>query len=248
MPATSALLATALLALTSPLPHDPPPRDGAELIRQMRERYDGEWYRTLTFIQKTTLPDGRVETWYEALAAPGSLRIDIAPLDSMRTLIFRNDSLFEFRGGRRVAARELVHPLLLLGFDVYVQPETVTVAKLRRLGYDLSRLHETTWQGRPTYVVGAAPGDSAGRQFWIDKERLYFVRSLEPAPQDSSVTVETRFQKYRPMGGGWLEHEVLFLANGQLRMREEYGDTKIGVPLDPALFRTDEWHPPSWIR
>ena len=50
------------------------------------------------------------------------------------------------------------------------------------------------------------------------------------------------------MGRGWLEHEVLFLANGQIRMREEYGDTKIGVPLDPALFRTDEWHPPSWIR
>jgi len=243
----SFLLATALAAAAAPLPHDPPPRDGQELIRQMRERYDGKWYRTLTFVQKTTLPDGKVETWYEALSPPGLLRIDIAPLDSMHTLIFRADSLFEFKAGTLVGSRELVHPLMVLGFDVYVQPEAETIGKLRRLGFDLDRLHETTWQGRPTYVVGAAPGDSTSRQFWIDKERLYFVRSLEPAPQNPAVTLETRFEKYRRMGGGWLEHEVLFLANGQVRMREEYGDTRIDVALNPELFRTDRWGRPGWI-
>ncbi len=243
----SSLLLAAAVLVAAPLSHDPPPRNGEELIRQMRERYEGHWYRTLTFVQKTTLPDGRVETWYEALSAPGMLRIDIAPLDSMRTLIFRSDSLYEFRGGKLVSSRDLVHPLLLLGFDVYVQPESVTVEKLRRLGYDLTRLHETTWQGRLTYVVGAAAGDTTTRQFWIDKERLYFVRSLEPAPQDPAVTVETRFEKYREMDGGWLELEVLFLSNGQVRMREEYGDPRTGVAFDPELFRTDRWGPPGWI-
>ena len=232
----------------APVPRDPPPRDGVALIRQMRQRYQGRWYETLTFVQTTTLPNGKVETWYEALAAPGRLRIDIAPLDSMRTLIFRDDSLVEFRGGRRVGGKTLIHPLMVLGFDVYVQPEDVTVGKLRELGYDLSRLHETTWEGRPTYVVGAESGDTITRQFWIDKERLYFVRSLEPAPQDSTKRSEIRFGQYRPMGGGWLEHEVLFLVDGEVRMREEYGDTRIGVPLDSALFRTDTWTPPAWIR
>jgi hypothetical protein len=242
------LLASALSAGASAVPYDPPPRDGEALIRQMRGRYDGKWYRTLTFVQKTTLPDGRVETWHEALSAPGLLRIDIAPLDSMNTLIFKGDSLYEFKRGKLTESRELVHPLLVLGFDVYVQPESVTIGKLRGLGYDLSRLHETTWQGRPTWVVGAAPGDSTSRQFWIDKERLYFVRSLEPSPQNPAVTMETRFDKYRPMGGGWLEHEVAFLANGQVRMLEEYRDTRVDVPLAPELFRTDRWVLPSWIR
>jgi hypothetical protein len=52
--------------------------------------------------------------------------------------------------------------------------------------------------------VGAAAGDSTSRQFWIDKERLYFVRSLEPSPQNPAVTMETRFEKYQVMGGdGW---------------------------------------------
>ena len=240
------LLSCALLAVLPPA--DPPPRDGLELIQQMRERYHDKWYRTLTFVQKTTLPSGAVETWYEALAAPGSLRIDIAPLDSMRTLIFRQDSLFEFRAGRLVESQAMIHPLLVLGFDVYVQPESVTVSKLRRLGYDLGRLHESTWQGRPVWVVGALAGDSTSRQFWIDQERLYFVRSLEPSPQNPGVTIETRFDRYMPMGGGWLEQEVLFLANGRVRMREEYGDMRIGVPFDPELFRTDRWGPPSWLK
>lgn len=240
-----ALLPLALFVLPAPTPAPPP--TGEALIRQMHDRYAGKWYRTLSFIQTSHFADGRTETWYEAAEIPGKLRIDIAPLDSMHTLIFRDDSLVEFRGGRRVGGKPLIHPLMVLGFDVYVQPEAITLGKLRALGYDLSRVHETTWEGRPTYVVGAAAGDTITRQFWIDKERLYFVRSLEPAPQDSSKRTEIRFSRYRPMGGGWLEHEVLFLVDGEVRMREEYGDTRIGVPLDSALFRTDTWTPPTWI-
>ena len=85
-----------------PPPADPidPPKDGVELIGQMRERYLGKWYRTLTFVQKTTLADGKVETWYEAAELPGKLRIDIAPLDGKNTLLFRNDSIYEFKGGK----------------------------------------------------------------------------------------------------------------------------------------------------
>ena len=83
------------------------PKNGEELIAQMRERYAGKWYRTLTFTQKTTLPDGKVETWYEALELPGKLRIDIAPLDSMKTILFRNDSALCLRArqaqGRQAA-------------------------------------------------------------------------------------------------------------------------------------------------
>ncbi len=76
------ILSLAVLA-AAPAPPDSisPPKDGLELIGQMRQRYLGKWYRTLTFVQKTTLADGKVETWYEAAELPGKLRIDIAPLD-----------------------------------------------------------------------------------------------------------------------------------------------------------------------
>ncbi len=67
----SLLLASRALAQSPARDEAPPPRTGEELIQQMRQRYDGKWYRTLTFVQKTTLPDGKIEIWYEALSAPG---------------------------------------------------------------------------------------------------------------------------------------------------------------------------------
>jgi hypothetical protein len=245
--ALTLLTAGALTLRAGPALMDPPPRTGEEVVERMHRRYDGKWYRTLTFIQKTTLPNGIEETWYEALTAPGLLRIDVAPLDSMNTMIFRNDSVYDFRGGKLHRAKAMVHPLLVLGFDIYVQPVPVTVRKLRELEFDLSRLHQTTWQGRPVYVVGAESGDSTSPQFWIDQERLYFVRSLEPSRKHPGTMLDTRFEKYRPMGEAWLEMEVLFLAGGEVKMREEYTDPRIGVELDPALYETRRWTPPTWI-
>jgi hypothetical protein len=244
-----AVLATApSLAVPSVAATIETPKDGVELIGRMRERYLGKWYRTLTFVQKTTLADGRVETWHEAAALPGKLRIDIAALDGKNTLLFRNDSLYEFEGGKLAESHPMVHPLMVLGFDVYAQPVDVTVRQLRALGFDLGRLHESIWQGRPAYVVGAVAGDSVTRQFWIDKERLYFVRMVEPGKQDPSARVETQFNKYIPMGEGWLETEVRFMVNGETKMLEEYTEPKAGVELSPDIFEPSRWVPPGWVR
>lgn len=238
----------ATLAAGPPSAPTDPPKDGVELLARMRERYLGKWYRTLTFVQKTTLPDGKTETWYEAAELPGKLRIDIAPLEGKNTLLFRNDSMYEFKRGELAESKPLIHPLMVLGFDVYAQPVDTTAAQLRTLGFDLDRLHESDWQGRPAYVVGAAAGDSTTRQFWIDQERLYFVRMVEPGKQDPSARVETQFNKYIPMEEGWLETEVRFLVNGETRMLEEYTRPKAGVPLDPAIFDPTTWVPPGWVR
>lgn len=245
---TRLTLFLAALLVPAPAGHraDPPPT-GQELIARMHDRYAGRWYRTLTFVQTTTLPDGRVETWYEAISAPGKLRIDIAPLDSMHALFFRSDSMYEVRDGKVVRSEARIHPLMVLGFDVYHQPVAQTVRKLEALEFDLTEVHETTWEGRATWVVGAERGDTTSPQFWIDEERLYFVRSLEPAPNRPEVTLDTRFGGYRPMGGGWLEMEVVFHANGRVRVTEEYADPEIDVHLDPALFDPSRWTPPGWI-
>ena len=226
----------------------PAPRNGEELLSLMRDRYAGKWYRTLTFTQKTTLPDGKIETWYEALELPGKLRIDVAPLDSGKTLLFRNDSLYVFDQKMLKASHPLVHPLMVLGFDVYQAPVKETAEKLRGLKFDLSKLYQTTWLGRPTYVVGATPGDTTSPQFWIDAERLYFVRSLEPSKKDPTVINETIFDKYLPLGGGWVETEVLFLANGKQQGMEEYSDPRANVKLDPAIFDPSTWKAPGWVK
>lgn len=242
------LLGLAALAAGSPsaVPADPP-KDGVEVISRMRERYLGKWYRTLTFVQKTTLPDGKVETWYEAAELPGKLRIDIAPLEGKNTILFRNDTIYEFEAGKLAESKPLIHPLMVLGFDVYAQPLEATLRQLRALGFDLAKVHESAWQGRPAWVVGASAGDSVTRQFWIDQERLYFVRMLEPGKKNPADRVETQFNKYIAMGGGWLETEVRFLVNGETKMLEEYTEPRAGVKLHRAIFDPSRWVPPGWI-
>jgi hypothetical protein len=235
--------------IAGPRPHgSPAPKNGEELIAMMHDRYAGKWYRTLTFTQKTTLPEGKVETWYEALELPGKLRIDVAPLDSMKAIIFRNDSVYQFDGGQLKDSAAFVHPLMVLGFDVYGAPVSETVKKLKDLKFDLSKLHQTKWKGRSTYVVGAGAGDTTSPQFWIDAERLYFVRSLEPSKKNPAVINDTRFEKYIPLAGGWLEMEVLFLANGAQRVKEEYSNPKANVKLDPAIFDPKGWKAPGWVK
>lgn len=218
----------------------------------MRERYAGRWPESVTFVQKSTFhqPDGstREETWYEAIASPSMLRIDIAPVEQGNGIIFRNDSLYRFKSGSLAAATRQIHPLLVLSRAVYFVPTDETVAKLRELGFDLTKLREDTWQGRPVYVVGADAGDLESPQFWIDQERLYFVRLIRPVKQKPGATEEIQFNRYQPLGGGWIEGEVIFNLDGRLAFHEEYFDVRqpeegLGEePFDPG-----RWAPPAWI-
>ncbi len=109
-------------------------------------------------------------------------------------------------------------------------------ASCERLGFDLSRVHETSWQGAPAYVVGALAGDTTSRQFWVEKDRLLFVRMLEPVPDGSGKMVETQFNRYQPLGRGWIAVEVLFNIGGETVTSEAYADVRQGMTLPPGLF------------
>ncbi|HEY6060214.1 MAG TPA: hypothetical protein VIV10_06505 [Gemmatimonadales bacterium] len=235
------LLLTALLAGREP-------QTGDALVRAMHDRYDGQWYRTLTFVQHNTLylPGDSVQhsTWFERATIPGTLRIDFRdgpgfPPDG--GVLFARDTQFVIQGDSLVRADPFVHPLMVLGFDVYALPVEQTLGKLRQLGFDLATTHEDTWQGRPVVVVGAKAGDLHTRQFWVDKERLVFVRMLEPAPRDSTKTAETRFNKYAPLAGGWVSAEVEFLVDGRQQFLEEYTQIQTDAAMPAAL-----WDPRQW--
>lgn len=216
-----------------------------ELVRAMRDRYAKTWYKTLTFTQKTTTykSDGtsQAETWYEYLLLPGRLRIDFDPIKNGNGMLFANDSQYVFKDGALSRTVPRIHPLLLLGFDVYALQPSDTLAKLKQLGFDLSVMHDDTWQGRAAYVVGAKSGDLHSRQFWIDKENLYFVRLIQPAGKDGVQTQETQFNKYYKIGGGWVSPEVIFMTDGKPTTTEEYSNMKTGVALDNKMFDPDHW-------
>jgi hypothetical protein len=221
-------------------------KTGEEVLAAMHKRYEGKWYKTLTFEQKTTnyKPDGTSEahTWYEAFTMPGKLRIDITPLEKGDGVIFAGGRIYPFRDGKMGNARDFVHPLLVLGFDVYGQPVDTTAAQLKGLGIDLSVVHEEPWQGSTAIVVGAKQGDLTTPQFWIDKKNLYFVRLIELGGRDKKSVQETQFNAYqKAKDGGWVSAEVKFFIDGKIATTEEYTNIKTGMTLSPDLWDPEKW-------
>jgi outer membrane lipoprotein-sorting protein len=221
-----------------------------ELVQAMQKKYAKSWYKTATFVQKTTNYDkdgkAKVETWYEALSVPGHLRIDITPVKDGNGILFTEGKVYSFKEGKVEDSRPFVHPLLVLGFDIYTMPQQEALDTLKKLKFDLSILREDTWQGRKVYVVGAKEGDMRSPQFWIDQERLYFVRMIRPAGKDGVNTSETQFNKYQRLGGGWMAPEVIFMVNGKTVTTEEYSDLRANPQLDAKLFDPQYWTTAHW--
>jgi hypothetical protein len=208
----------------------------------MRERYAGEWYKTISFTQRTTTTmrtGGEIaQTWFEGAEIPGRLHIDTSVPANGNGVLYANDSLYVFSEGRLTRADTGINPLLVLGFDVYGEPAARTEATLRHLRFDLAKLHETTWEGRPVYVVGALAGDTTSNQFWVDRERLLFVRMIQHSPRGRA---DVRFNKYERAGGGWIAVEVEELIDGKRVLLEQYSDVKVNPALPAGFFDPRAW-------
>jgi len=220
-------------------------KNGNDLITAMHAKYAGKWYKTLTFEQKTTnfAPDGtsNVATWYEAMKVPGFLRIDFAPAEKGSGILFADGKVFSFKDGVTKGGRDFVHPLMVVGFDVYAQPAETTIEQVKEMGIDLSIFHTEKWQGRSVYVVGAERGDARSPQLWVDKKRLVFVRLIQPSGKDKKGVSETQFNKYVKAGGGWVGAEVLFYVDGKQTTTEEYTRIKADVKLNDDLWLPEKW-------
>jgi outer membrane lipoprotein-sorting protein len=216
------------------------PNSGEAVIHAMHDRYESSWYRTLTFIQKTTRRTAgdtmAVETWKEAAIFPGRLRIDVEGKTPQRTYIYSGDSLFVIRGDSvtRLARRNI---LLIIGFDVYRQSVDKTLADLSAQHVAMTPVRADTWEGREVYVIGAAAGDLHSPQLWIDRDRLLFLRALEPNEQDSTKTDEYRFDNYTLLPDGWLSETVIMSTDGKVMQKEEYRGVQMNARLDAKLFR-----------
>lgn len=238
-PTVQALPETVGPVMVGPLTADAAVTDARQLVGAMHGRYGRSWYRTLTFTQATYRkgPDGSVseETWREWAALPGRLRIEMDDPMEGTDALYARDSLFVYRDGALAAARPERNPLLLWGFDVYAQPPAETLRILEEEGYSLDAFREDTWNGRPAYVLGVPESG----EVWVDRERLLFVRLVEPGADGQLQDV--RFEDYRPLAGGWIAPRVEVWVDGDRVFWEEYSDVEAGATLDPVLFDPRRW-------
>jgi outer membrane lipoprotein-sorting protein len=242
------LLIACTLMLT--VAHAQDVRSGEDVLRVMHDRYAKSWYETLTFTQKSTTynPDGttKVETWYEALALPGKLRIDVGPPSDGNGFLMVNGTLTILQGGKESGTRPRMNMLLVFGFDVYRQAPEATIKIAQSEGYDLTKFHEETWEGQPVYVVGAAKGDLKSKQFWVDKDRLLFVRLFEPTRTDPNKFQDVRFEDYRKLAGGWIAARVEVYVDDKKVFSEDYSEIQVDAKLDPGAFDPKQFNSTHW--
>ena len=232
------------------------PRTGREVLDRMHAAYSGRWYRTLTFVQRTTITkkDGgtEVQTWHESLRATPDggtrLRIDFGDLALGNGVIYTADSVYVVRGGKVVAQRPDGNPFLPLIEGVYVQPVERTVRDLAGTKVDLNTVSSGVWHGRPSWIVGAVATDSSAPQFWVDRERLVLVRMiLAVAPGQPMMDID--LGGYAKVGQGWLATKIAMSVGGKPAQAEEYSDWKVGMDLSPALFEAASWSTaPHWAK
>lgn len=242
-------------ALSNPNVNRAIPGSGVELLQRMHDAYDGKWYKTVTFVQKTTVtrPTGVVDTstWYEALRSPDRLRIDFGDPSKGNGALYTADSLYVVRGGKITRTVASGNPFLPFVAGVYDQTIETTLRQIAPYHFDLSRIRADSWQGRPVYVVGAAsPDDLGSPQFWIDLDRLIAVRflvKLSPAPDAKPNDI--RLESYAPVGGGWLATHVAIMEGTVVRQAEDYSDWHGEVALPNDFFVAEKWSEvPHWFR
>lgn len=231
------------------------PATGVELLQRMHDAYDGKWFKSVTFVQKTTRtqPNGVVDTstWYEALKSPDRLRIDFGDPAKGNGALYTADSLYVVRGGKITRTVASGNPFLPFVAGVYDQPIDTTLRQLAPYHFDLTQLRADTWQGKPVYVVGArSPSDLDSPQFWIDRDRLIAVRflvKLSPAPDARPNDI--RLDSYVTVSGGWLATHVAIMEGTVVRQAEDYSDWQGNVPLPGDFFVAERWgDTPHWFR
>ncbi len=244
-PPSLVLLWFALMATGAATPEATTPADGRAALVAMRAAYDGRWYTTLTFVQKTRRWDAQrketQETWYESLrhtAAGGTqLRIDLGPPSDGNGVLYSATETRVFRAAKQVTTKPGGNALLPLIESVYLQPVERTMSELAPTGIDWARsVLRGEWEGRPVWIVGAtSASDLRSPQLWIDVERKVVVRAiLSPVPK--APLMDVRLGQWFPLAGGWLATRCEFLVEDQVDQLEEYTDWKAGQPLPAALF------------
>ncbi len=174
------------------------------------------------------------------------MRIDIGSPASGNGYVFVDGNISVIKDNKVTITQHSVNMLLVLGFDVYRQDPEITAKIVKEENYDLSKIHEDTWEGKPAYVVGAAKGDLQSKQFWVEKNSLLFLRDIEPARKDAEKMEDIRFINYRPLAGAWIAAGVEVYSGGGKTFSEDYTEIRANVKLEPEVFDPQKFATTHW--
>lgn len=210
------------------------------VIEKMHTKYKDTWYPKLTFEQKAMFyvqdTINFEQTWFEALEVGKGLAIKFDSLNSGSGYIFKNDSMFVFNDNEVVNRAKRVHEILELGFNVYKQPVSITLQKLKKADLDFTFFQEDAQY----YVIG----NPEIKQVWIDKERLLF--SIIETKNKNGTIPKIEFNKYKKLGEGWIAPEVIFYNDDKISLKEVYSNIQLPKKLPNNLLNTSNFESIQW--
>src|SRR3954464_13174744 len=217
------------------------------LLKAMHDRYDGKYLKTMSFLQNNTqyrtTGEETKSQWYEHIEIPGKLRIAFLPSTQRSGLVQVGDRVASFDNGIRVDFRPSVNPLLLLTADVYAAPVATVLRGLDSLHVDGSIIRNDEWEGDAVYVVGAKAGDTTSNQYWIDRDNLRLVRSIQAQKNgDRTILSDIHVLNDKDIQGFDVPTEFVVLRNGKPVWREQYADVRINEEFPTGTFDQARWN------
>lgn len=207
------------------------------LLQKMYARYHGHWHQSLHFNQTTEQYRNdsliKSQTWYERIAYPDLLRIDIDSPTSGNGIIFRHDSTYVFRNNKIIRGVKNENELIFFLGGLYFVPFDQVLSHFKALNYDLTKFHTSTWKGKPVYVIGAENDGEKVNQLWIDKEKLISVRFIK---YDNNTKEEGLFEDQIALKNAWSETKCSFYVNDHILQVETYHEVVPGGPIDKNIF------------
>lgn len=203
-------------------------KTGTELITAMHKRYYQGPCKTYSFSQRNThykadTVSGHSE-WHEIIEFPDKFRIDFGDKANGNFVVFKNDSVFNYKGNKLAKMRADSNSLLLLLGGMYYRPIDDVLARIKAQGYDLNTISSQKWDGEEVFVMGAGENDFSKNQIWIDKKTLRVLRIVEALNEKEQM--DMRFEAHQDWCKGYVETKVSFRRNGKLEQVEEYYDIK----------------------
>ncbi len=215
---------------------------GKELLIRMHEKYAGKWYKTYQFKQTTETYKNdslvRSEVWAEHIQFPGNFRIDFGNPDSGNAVIFKNDSAYAFRNSNLVRTNYYPNDLLFLLGGMYFYPVDEAIAKMKTYGFDITKFHESVWNGKGVYVIGADKDGEESNQAWFDKEHYSLVRMIK---YENGRKEDALLEDHVKLDGGYSETLVKFYLDEKLLQVEKYFDLEANKVINPEIFNTQHF-------
>ncbi|WP_426671101.1 hypothetical protein ACPPVU_07675 [Mucilaginibacter sp. McL0603] len=207
------------------------------VLQKMYDRYHNKWHSSLSFNQTTERYKNdslvKSDAWYERIAYPDMLRIDIGNPNSGNGIIFRKDSTYVFNNNKITRSIKNENELIFFLGGLYFVPFDDVLAHFKALHYDLSKFHASTWKGHPVYVIGADKDEEKVNQLWVDQDKLIPVRFIK---YDDKSKEEGLFEQHIPLKNAWSETKCTFYVNDKLLQVEKYHDIVPGGPIDKSIF------------